>query len=529
MPLLINEGYFALFLIVTLGLIVGQAKIKGFSLDLSAVIFVALLLGHYGIIVPKEFQYIGLILFIFTIGIQAGPGFFDAFKKHGRALLGICLILVTIAALITFVLIKTTGLETNLAIGIFNGALTSTPGLAAAIDATNSPLAPIGYGIAYPFGVVGVILTIHLLPRIFKVAIKKEEDKYIEDLQGEYPEIFNKKFIVENDNIDQKTLRELDISGMTNAVISRVKHGDRIFTPVGDTKLYKGDIVKAVGTKEALQKFELLIGKPHDIDLPLSQQYKINWLLVTNKEVVNKRLSELKLTDYYNATITRIRRSGIDLSPKPTSTLRFGDKLLVACSKENMPKLMKKLGNEEKRLSETNFLPIALGIVIGIMVGSIVIPFFGLFEFTLGISGGVLATAIILSKLGKTGPLLWSMSGSGNQLLRKLGLLMFLATVGSHAGTQLVDTVVEYGPKLFVYGAFITTLPMLLAAIVGKYIFKMNFLTLLGVLTGSMTSTPGLAAADTKSDTEAASVGYATVYPVALVLTIIYSQLLVAL
>lgn len=520
-----NQGYFVLFVIVTLGIIVGNFKIKGFSLDLSAVIFVALLSGHLGYKVPVEFQTIGLLFFIFTIGIQSGPGFFDAFMKYGRNQIVVATVLVVSGGLLTWLFAYLYDIDNVLAVGIFNGALTSTPGLAAAIDATGSPEAAVGYGVAYPVGVIGVILFVQLLPKLFRINTKKSEEQYNQQIHQEFPELGTRNFVVENTNIDGKSLKDLELSNMTSAVISRIKHGEDTFSPGVEAKLFVGDIIKVVGDEKALQRVELLVGPPSNEEIKLSKEYKVNWVLATNKQVVNKSIREINLRAY-DATVTRIRRSGIDLVPKPNTKLRFGDKLLVVGNVDNIKKVMQILGNEEKRLSETNFLPIALGIIVGVILGKVTIPFFGLFDFNLGITGGVLTAALVLSKIGKTGPIIWSMSGSANQLLRKLGLLLFMATVGTNAGENLVETIQSHGLTLILVGAVITLVPMLIASLVGQLFFKMNFLTMLGVLAGSMTSTPGLAAVDSKTDCDAASVGYATVYPVALVLMIIISQVL---
>ena len=525
----LSEGYFLLFLIITLGIIIGSLKIRKFSLDLSAVIIVALILGHFGYIVPIEFQTIGLLFFIFTIGIQAGPGFFDSFKRGGLKLIFISLTLLLSASLLTILLSHIFEIESSLAVGVFNGALTSTPGLAAAIEATGSPNASIGYGIAYSFGVIGVILLLSLFNILFRVDLKKEEEKYKSQLQEEFPEVSNRNLIVENKNIDGKTLGELKIGTMANAIISRIKHDGFASTPIKSTKLFLGDIVKVVGTHEAIKKAEMLIGSPTDEEIPLEEAYNVNWVLVTNKKVINNSLGSLNITKNYNATITRIRRSGIDITPSAGSRLRFGDKVLVACDSENMHYVMKLLGNEKKRLSETNFLPISLGIILGVLIGSISIPFFGYFNFSLGITGGVLTTALLLSKIGKTGNIIWSMSGSGNQLLRKLGMLMFLATVGTHAGAQIADTWDMYGWTIVGIGATITVIPMIVAILTGHLIFKVNFLTLLGVIAGSMTSTPGLGVIDNKTKSEAASVAYATVYPLALVVMIVLSKIMASI
>jgi len=526
---IIREGYVVLFLIISLGIILGSVRFKGFSLDISAVIFVALFLGHAGYLVPTSFQTIGLLFFIFTVGIQAGPGFFDAFHKFGRQLLVLCVVLVGTAAALALALGKALDIDSILAVGLFNGALTSTPGLAAAIDSTGSPLASIGYGVAYPAGAVLAILIIHWLPVLFRIRMQEADSQYLEAIKEEYPELISRHFVVENKNLHGRSIRELAFRSMTGAAISRVRHGDLAITPDADTRLYLDDVVRVVGTREALHKSGLMIGRETDEETPLAGPYEVNWVLVTSKKVISKSLQSLNLSMLYGATITRIRRSGIDLSPNGSSTLRFGDKVLLACEKENMRRVMKLLGNDEKRLKETDFLPISLGILIGVLLGRISLPFFGLFEFSLGLTGGVLLAAILLSKLGKTGPIIWSMSGSGNQLLRKLGLLMFLASVGTQAGAELSETFSEYGWKLLWVGMAITIIPMVVAAMVGHFLLRVNFPTLLGVIAGSMTSTPGLAAADSRTGTDAASVAYASVYPIALVLMIIFSQLLARL
>ncbi len=521
----LHEGHFVLFLVITLGLILGDLKIRGFSLDLSAVIFVALLLGHCGYTIPTEFQTLGLLFFIFTIGMQSGPGFFDIFLKYGRKFILLCLILISLAVLMTYGAAEIFNISGPLVIGIFNGALTSTPGLAAAIDATRNPTTAVGYGLAYPAGVVGVILFMNLFPRIMRIDLKTEALSYNNELLEDHPTIQNQVLRVSNHNIFGKTIQELDIRNLTGGVISRVKHGSSTVSPCPKTVLNEGDLVKVVGDSETMSRMHLIIGEQVEEDLSFDDKYVVVWALVTNKKAVNISLRQLNLSAY-NATITRIRRSGIDLPPNPHSRLRFGDKLLISGSSQEMPEVMKMLGNDEKRLSETNFLPIALGIVAGVLLGAVTIPFFGLFNFRLGLTGGVLTAALVLSRIGKTGPILWSMSGSANQLMRKLGLLMFMATVGTHAGGELAGIISQSGLKMIMAGALITLLPMILAGMIGYYVLRINFLTLLGVIAGAMTSTPGLATLDSKTDCEAPSVGYATVYPMALVLMIVFSQLL---
>ncbi len=522
---LLSSSYFVLFLIILIGFIIGRIKIKGISLDVSAVIFVALFFGHYGIVVPKDFQYLGLVLFIFTIGIQAGPSFFESFKKNGRDLAFLASILVLSAGFITFLIYYVGGVDKNLSIGLLSGALTSTPGLAVAIDTTGSPLASIGYGIGYPFGVIGVILFVSLLPKILGVKIKEEENIYKSEIATEYPEILRKHFVVENANVIGKSFEELNIRFMTKAVISRVLQDKIAFVPAPETIFRKGDLIKAVGTEEALERVKLLIGPETKKSIPLSSNFDVKLILVTNKDVVKKTLVQLHLLDKYHATVTRIRRSGINISPSPSSKLQFGDKIMVVSSKENMQQVIRIFGDDDKQLSNTDFLPISFGIILGILAGKLSVNF-GNFSFSLGLTGGILLVALILGRTGKTGPIMWTMTGAANQILRQFGLLFFLAAVGTSAGSSLESTFQNYGGELFLYGALITLIPMLVTTIIAKYLLKINILTLLGTLTGSMTSTPGLAAVDNMVDTDAPAVAYATVYPIAMVLLIIVIQIL---
>lgn len=522
---LLTNSYSALFVIVAIGFILGRIKIFGLSLDVSAILFVALVFGHFGIIIPKDFQQLGLVLFIFTIGIQAGPGFFESFKKDGRQLALFATLLVFTAGIICVLVIAVFNVDKNIAIGLFSGALTSTPGLAAAIDVTGSPLASIGYGVGYPFGVIGVILFIRFLPGFLGTSVKKSEEEYNSTLKQDFPEILRRNFIVENENIVEKSIGELRIRRMTNAVISRVVHKGLAITPTPETILHKGDLIKAVGSEKALKSIELLVGPETSEEIPLDKKYDVRTVLVTNKEVVNKTIAQLNLLHTYNATITRIRRSGINISPSPDSKIQFGDKLIIASSKANMEIVSNIFGNDQKRLSDTDILPVAVGVILGVLIGKINVSL-GSFAFSPGLTGGVLLVALVLSRIGKTGPVLWTMTGAANQLIRQFGLILFLASVGTNAGSDIVQTFNDYGFQLFLFGAAITFLPMFIAGLAGKWLVKMNMLSLLGAISGSMTSTPGLAAADSMTESNAHSVAYATVYPVAMVLLIVLVQLI---
>ena len=526
---LLNSSYFALFLIVALGFMLGRIKIKGLSLDVSAVIFIALLFGHFGVVIPKELGNFGLVLFIFTIGIQAGPGFFDSFRSKGKTLILITLLIVGSAALTAVGLKYAFGIDTPSIVGLVAGALTSTPGLAVAIDSTQSPLASIAYGIAYPFGVIGVILFVKLLPRILHVDLAQEARKLEKERRGEYPELSTCIFRVTNPVIFGRSLAQINARAMTGAVISRLKHDGQISIPTAQTVLHEGDYLQAVGSEEALNQLATLVGVREEGELPLQDTHEIVSLLLTNKDMINKQLGDLNLMRTFSCTVTRVRRSGIDLSPSPELALKFGDKLMVVGEKEGLKSLGRLLGNNAKKLSDTDFFPIAMGIVLGVLFGQLNISFPGGLSFSPGLTGGILIVALVLSAIGKTGPILWTMSGPANQLLRQLGLLLFLAEVGTSAGKTLVATFQESGWLMFGVGAAITLVPMLVAVIVGRLCFKISMLDLLGTITGGMTSTPGLAAADSMTDSNIPGVAYATVYPIAMVFLILAIQFMATL
>lgn len=524
---LLSHSYFSLFLIVALGFMLGRIEIKGLSLDVSAVIFIALLFGHYGVIIPKELGNFGLVIFIFTIGIQAGPGFFDSFKSKGKTLIIITFLIISSASLAAVALKYLFDIDTPSVVGLMSGALTSTPGLAVAIDSTKSPMASIAYGIAYPFGVIGVILFVKLLPKILKVDLVAEAKRLEGERRGAYPELKTCIFRVENEGAFGKTLAQLNARAVTGAIVSRIRHGNDILMPKANTALEKDDYVQAVGSDEALDKFAELIGKREEGELPLHPSQIVESLLLTKQDMVNKRLGDLQLQRNFGCTVTRVRRSGIVISPSPDLALKFGDKLMCVGEKSALANLARLFGNDEKRLSDTDFFPIAMGIVLGVLFGQLNISLPGTnMSFSPGLTGGVLIIALVLSARGKTGPILWSMSGPANQLLRQLGLLLFLAEVGTSAGKNLVATFQESGLLLFGVGAAITVVPMLVAVFVGYGVFKINLLDLLGTITGGMTSTPGLAAADTMVDSNIPSVAYATVYPIAMVVLILFIQII---
>ena len=318
---LLQSSYFALFLIVALGFILGRIQIKGLSLDVSAVIFIALLFGHFGVIIPKELGNFGLVLFIFTIGIQAGPGFFDSFRSKGKTLIILTLLIVGSACLTGLIFKYALGIDTPSIVGLIAGALTSTPGLAVAIDTTQSSSASIAYGIAYPFGVIGVILFVKLLPKILRIDLNAEAQALEAKRKGKYPPLHTAAFRIINSNICGKTLAQLQLRSMTGAVVSRIKHNEKTSIPTAQSVLEEGDLIKAVGNDKSLEQLEILVGERIKGDLPFNSTQELQSMLITNKNVINKTLGYLNLQGTFNCTVTRVRRSGIDLPPEPDLTL----------------------------------------------------------------------------------------------------------------------------------------------------------------------------------------------------------------
>ena len=496
------------------------------------------------------------MLFIFTIGIQAGPGFFDSFRSKGKTLIILALLIVGSASITGIIFKYALGIDTPSIVGLIAGALTSTPGLAVAIDTTQSSSASIAYGIAYPFGVIGVILFVKavaidttqsssasiaygiaypfgvigvilfvkLLPKLLRIDVEAEARKLEIERRGQFPELNRATFRVENQKVIGKSIAQLQFRNMTGAVVSRIKHGAEIIIPTAHSVLKKDDLIRVVGNDRSFEQVKLLIGEQVDEDIPFTQTQELQSLLLTNKNIIGHTLGELNLQSSFGCTVTRVRRSGIDLIAEPNLALKFGDKLMVAGEKQSLEELSQYVGNDEKKLSDTDFFPIAMGIVLGVLFGKLSLSFSDSFSFSPGLTGGILMVALILSAIGKTGPIIWSMSGPANQLLRQLGLLFFLSEVGTSAGSNLVATFQESGWTLFGVGMAITLVPMIVALVFGYWVFKINILDLLGTIAGGMTSTPGLAAADSMADSSAPSIAYATVYPIAMVFLILFIQ-----
>jgi putative transport protein len=523
---IIHSTYFALFAIAALGLLLSKIKIKGISFGMSSIILVALVFGHFGIVIPAEFKQIGLILFIYSVGIQVGPGFFDSFNRKSLPLLAVTIVILLSGVIIAFLLCALLGYDTAMTAGLYAGALSSSSGLAAATGTLHNPAVSVAFGIVYPIGILAVIIFLVLAPKLFNIHINEEEERYICEIKRQNPELLVKNYLVQNSNLFGKTIAESNIRAITGANISQVKHNQDVMAPKADMPLEQGDVVRVSGTPEVHDKVKLLIGDETAQTIAPHKNYDVRQILITNKAVVNKTFEQLQLNEHYEAIATHLRRSGIDIIPRADVKLRFGDKITVTCPTSNIKEVVSLLGGNKSQSKELDFFPIAVGILLGLLLGNIVFPVVG-FKISLGITGGVLISSMILSRLGKTGRILWNISGSKNQFMRKLGLIFFLSAIGTDAGKGLLATIQTQGLGILFSGLIIAVVPMIIGFLVGKYVLKLNLVTLLGVLTGSMTSTPGLDAVETLTKSNAARLAYAATYPFALVLIIIICQIIV--
>ncbi|MCK5145593.1 transporter [bacterium] len=524
--MILNHPLFGLIFVIAIGFLIGRIKLGGVSLDSAGILFAGLAAGYSGLKTPDVFLLWGQALFIFAIGMQSGPGLVAAFRQYGRKMLIITLPVLLSGVGVTWLIAHFAELDWSLAAGLFTGALTSTPGLAAAIEATGSPLASIGYGAAYPVGVLMVILFVRLVPKFLKLDLNKAAIAFKNESSEHYPALDHRNFIVQNPAWVGRSLTEINFTEMTGATISRVRKDEKSIAPAPNTVFELGDLIKAVGSTEALDKVRLLVGPETNRKITFSHSYCAKWILVSNRKNVNRSLAELDLLPENRITVTRIRRSGVDFQPGPADRLRLGDRLRIVCHTDQFDWIVKTLGNALNQLGETDLLPVFLGLGLGLVLGNVSIPIPGLPSFRFGLTGGILISAVLLSRLVRTGPVVWSLSPQASQILRDLGLACFLAVVGTQAGSDLGDVLTVHGISILGLAAIITLIPMVTGMLIGRFIFKMNPLTLLGVLTGAMTSTPGLGAAQGLTKCSAPSVAYATVYPVAMVGVIILARLI---
>ena len=528
-----------LALCIGLGHQLGKLKIAKVSLGITWILFVGIIFSHFGLTINHEVLHFvkefGLILFVYSIGLQVGPGFFESFKSGGIKLNLLATGIVVLGVVTTYIIHLISGESLVTLSGVLAGATTNTPSLGAAqqtysdiVGSQDSTIA-LGYAVAYPLGVVGVILVMLLIKNVFKVDIQKEEEQ---TQQHQAPQTLRLNVLVENQGVVGKKIRDVVSNFKTTLVVSRIKHanGD-IEIATDDTILQKGDILRLITTQEDEKAIVMLLGKEHELpstewDTP-KHDLVSRKVVVTKPELNGKTIGSLNIRALYGVNITRINRSGIELIANRNLTLQMGDRVTLVGSIERIEKVSEILGNSLKRLEIPNLIPIFIGIVLGIVLGSIPIAFPGLPQSVkLGLAGGPLIVAILMGRFGPHYKIVTFTTTSANMMIREIGISLFLAAVGLSAGKDFVASIINGGYMWLLYGVIITLVPTLIIGLIARIKFKMDYLTICGLLSGSATNPPALAFANSQSQHSTPSVVYATVYPLTMFLRVLSIQIL---
>ena len=542
----IGHSILLLSIVIAAGIQLGKIKVFGVSLGITLVLFVGIVLGHFSFTINHDvlhfFKEFGLILFVYSVGMQVGPGFFSSFKQGGVTLnllaCGVVLLGVTTAIILHFV----TGIPMPTMVGILSGAVTNTPGLGAAQQAYSDMYGvadntiALGYAVAYPLGVIGIILAIILVRYFFRVNFEKENEQLNNEDASHANEAKPISLVVKNPAIFNKTVADLsNLMEHRDFVISRIwhDHNKQIEIASANTVLKENDKVFVITTETDVETVKTFIGEEIDMErkqwIRMESQFINRRILVTKPELNGKRLGQLKLRKLYGINITRINRAGVDLVAMPGLTLQVGDRVNVVGTETAVANVEKVLGNSMKRLNEPNLITIFVGIALGIILGSIPITFPGIPQpVKLGLAGGPLIVAILVSRFGYHYKLVTYTTQSANLMLREIGITIFLACVRIGAGDGFVDTIVHNGGFAWIgYGFIITFVPLLIIGCVGRYFCKVNYFTLMGLMAGSTTDPPALAYSNATAGNDAPSVGYATVYPLTMFLRVLTAQLLI--
>ena len=537
-----------LALVAVIGLWIGHFKIKGVGLGIGGVLFGGILVAHfttqYGIKLDSHtlhfVQEFGLILFVYTIGIQVGPGFFASLRQSGLTLNGLGILIVALGALVTILIYKFANIPLDVALGIYSGAVTNTPSLGAGqqilselgMSQTTSNMG-MAYAMAYPFGICGILLSMWLIRLFFKIKVDEEAANFEKESGHDKEALKSISLKVTNTNLNGIHLIEIPGFDDEDVVCSRLKRGELVIVPKADTDVQLGDILHLVGNPEGLKKMHLIIGEEVDVPVAsLSGEIRSERVVVTNEKVLGKKIRHLGIHQKYGVVISRLNRAGVELVPTAHTTLQFGDVLHMVGKTDILNQAISVIGNAKQKLLQVQMLPVFIGIGLGVLLGSIpfYIPGFPV-ALKLGLAGGPLVVALILARIGSIGKLYWFMPPSANLALREIGIVLFLAVVGLKSGGSFVDTLTNgSGLEWMGYGIFITLVPLMIAGVIARLYAKLNYLSLCGLLAGSMTDPPALAFAnELKEGSGAASLSYATVYPLTMFLRIISPQLLAIL
>ncbi|EFE3977106.1 putative transporter [Escherichia coli] len=538
-----------LALVAVVGLFIGNVKFRGIGLGIGGVLFGGIIVGHFvsqaGMALSSDMLHViqefGLILFVYTIGIQVGPGFFASLRVSGLRLNLFAVLIVIIGGLVTAILHKLFDIPLPVVLGIFSGAVTNTPALGAGqqiLRDLGTPMEMVdqmgmSYAMAYPFGICGILFTMWMLRVIFRVNVETEAQQHESSRTNGGALIKTINIRVENPNLHDLAIKDVPILNGDKIICSRLKREETLKVPSPDTIIQLGDLLHLVGQPADLHNAQLVIGQ--EVDTSLSTKgtdLRVERVVVTNENVLGKRIRDLHFKERYDVVISRLNRAGVELVASGDISLQFGDILNLVGRPSAIDAVANVLGNAQQKLQQVQMLPVFIGIGLGVLLGSIpvFVPGFPA-ALKLGLAGGPLIMALILGRIGSIGKLYWFMPPSANLALRELGIVLFLSVVGLKSGGDFVNTLVNgEGLSWIGYGALITAVPLITVGILARMLAKMNYLTMCGMLAGSMTDPPALAFANNLHPTSgAAALSYATVYPLVMFLRIITPQLLAVL
>lgn len=537
-----------LSLVAVLGLWIGHLKIRGVGLGIGGVLFGGLLVSHfmaqYNVTLDAHtlhfIQEFGLILFVYTIGIQVGPGFFASLRHSGLKLNGFAVMIVALSGILVILLHKWFDIPLPVILGIFSGAVTNTPSLGAGqqilaeLGSDNvTQIMGMSYAIAYPFGIIGILLAMWVIRIVLKINVDREAEAFDQSQNQHKEGLSSLNVRLTNPNLNGLKLREIPDFDLHEVIYSRLKRGEVLSVPKVDTVLQLGDVLHLVGDKPALQKMRLILGEEASTSMTTRGTiFRSERAVVTNEKVFGKKIRQLMLKGKYDVVISRLNRAGVELVPNGDMSLQFGDVLNLVGRQEDIDAVMAIIGNAQQKLQQVQMLPIFIGIGLGVLLGSIPIQIPGFpVALKLGLAGGPLVVALILARIGSFGKLYWFMPPSANLALREIGIVLFLAVVGLKSGANFLNTLLSpEGLSWIGYGMIITFVPLIITGFVARIYGKINYLSLCGLLSGSMTDPPALAFANAiKENNGAAALSYATVYPLVMFLRIILPQLLAIL
>ena len=537
-----------LSVVAVAGLALGRITVGGIGLGIGGVLFAGLAVGHlaglWGVALDVHVLHFvrefGLILFVYTIGVQVGPGFFAALKRQGLGLNLMAAAIVVLGGITAALIHLVMGVPLPVVLGIFSGAVTNTPSLGAAQEilaavgagGERQLLPSLGYAVAYPFGIAGILIAMTVVRTVFRLDVTAEAAAFDRQRSAQVAALEKLDVAIRNPGVVGTSLKDIQVMGELGVVASRLLRDGNLMVPHPDTRIEIGDVLHLVGPRANLERMKRFLGQEAEVTLT-TKGTDVRWdrLVVTSDHVLGKTIAQLNMTDSYDVVISRVNRAGVELVPSPALHLQFGDILTAIGKPADLARAAAVLGNSQRRLQQVEFIPVFIGILLGVLIGSIPLYVPGMpAAMKLGLAGGPLVAAIVLARIGHLGPLVWFMPPAANHALREIGIVLFLAVVGVLSGGKILYTLDHRDAlKSKGYSAGITLVPLLLVGFYARVVAKQNYLTICGLLSGSMTDPPALAFANALSPSEAPALAYATVYPLVMCLRILAPQILVLL